>query len=115
MRMKIWERDIGKKLEGKCYVCERILYIDGFEAGHILAEFKGGLTQIDNLKVICKPCNGSMGIMNLEEFKKNLTSKDKENIIINENLLEDDNKLMNLFDEDLWKKIKNSHSYVNQL
>jgi hypothetical protein len=75
LRMKVWEVNIGDFFIGKCYVCEREIRPDSFEAGHIIAEKNGGEVHIDNLKPICKPCNGSCGTMNLEEFKKSMTLK----------------------------------------
>ena len=72
LRMKLWKETFGDTLNGKCCCCERELQIDNFEAGHIIAEKNGGLTVIENLSVCCKPCNTSMGVQNLEEFKKSL-------------------------------------------
>ena len=60
-------------MKGNCYVCNRMLEYDNFEAGHIIAEANGGETTLDNLRAICKPCNTSMRTTNLEEFKKTLT------------------------------------------
>lgn len=70
LRMKLWESTIGDKITGNCYCCTRQIKIDNFDAGHIIAEANGGQTTIENLKVICKPCNLSCGVQNLEEFKK---------------------------------------------
>ena len=45
---------------------------DSFECGHIQSVFYGGKTNYNNLEPICSICNGSMGIMNLNEFKTSL-------------------------------------------
>jgi len=74
LRMKLWGKEIGDTLSGTCYVCERELQIDNFQAGHIVSEANGGKITIDNLKVICKPCNTSCGTMNLVDFKAKFTS-----------------------------------------
>ena len=42
LRKKVWERDIGQTIKGSCYVCDRILEFDQFEAGHIIAEANDG-------------------------------------------------------------------------
>jgi 5-methylcytosine-specific restriction endonuclease McrA len=76
----LWEIHFGKSLIGNCYCCnEQIQYNKNYEAGHIEAEARGGKTEINNLKPVCRTCNRSMGTMNMEEFKKRLTN-DKEHI-----------------------------------
>ena len=72
IRTKLWEDTFGDTLKGVCYVCDRHLKNDNFEAGHIIAEANGGKMTISNLKVVCKPCNQSCGTTNLEEFKNNM-------------------------------------------
>lgn len=69
LRMKVWETYIGNSLNGNCYVCNRPLKIDSFEAGHIIAECNGGQPILENLRVVCKPCNNSCYTTNLEDFK----------------------------------------------
>lgn len=73
LRIKLWTETFGVTLYGKCYCCDRDLKVDNFEAGHIVSEANGGKMTINNLKVLCKPCNGSCGTMNLEEFKESMT------------------------------------------
>ena len=70
LRMRVWEKYIGNVLYGYCYVCEREIKIDSFEAGHIIAEKNGGEIHIDNLRPTCKPCNTSCSTMNMDEFKQ---------------------------------------------
>lgn len=74
LRLKVWELTIGNTLHGNCYCCNTKLTYNSFQAGHIIAEAKGGQTVIDNLRVICKLCNTSCGTKNLNEFKKTLIS-----------------------------------------
>jgi 5-methylcytosine-specific restriction endonuclease McrA len=72
VRHQVWKKYIGNTLEGKCYVCNRIVYYDNFDAGHVVAEANGGEISVSNLRVTCKPCNTSCGTKNLDEFKKML-------------------------------------------
>ena len=62
----IFGEDIGKHL---CYCCNKNwIRQNNFEAGHVIAECKGGKTNVDNLRPICRECNGSMGSKNMNEF-----------------------------------------------
>jgi hypothetical protein len=75
LRKKVWEKEIGDTLNGNCYVCDRSIQFDQFECGHIIAEINNGPTHIDNLKVLCKPCNNSCYTTDLEVFKNSIISK----------------------------------------
>ena len=68
-RMDLWRRDIGEQYHGKCYVCSGPLSIENFEAGHVIAVAKGGSDCIDNLRVVCSPCNKGMGTQHMEDYK----------------------------------------------
>jgi 5-methylcytosine-specific restriction endonuclease McrA len=68
LRLKVWRTQFGDNFIGNCYVCKRTLYLDSFEAGHIVSESNGGKLNINNLLPICKPCNGSCGTRNLFDF-----------------------------------------------
>ena len=67
----IWNKYIGEEIgKTKCPVCmDRFITQMNFHCGHIVAESKGGQTNIDNLMPICATCNMSMGTMNLIEFR----------------------------------------------
>ena len=110
LRKKVWEKEIGETIKGNCYVCSRQLEFDNFEAGHIVAEANSGETTLDNLKVVCKPCNTSMGTTNLEEFKKTMTSKETPKETSKETLKEIPNELT--YDEK-FKIIKTNSNFVN--
>jgi 5-methylcytosine-specific restriction endonuclease McrA len=75
VRTQVWKTHIGNTLDGKCYVCNRIVYYDNFDAAHIIAEANGGLIIVENLRVTCKPCNTSCGTQNLNDFKKMFNKK----------------------------------------
>lgn len=65
-----WDRYIGEdNMTGNCYCCKtaKISY-KSFQCGHVMAECKGGKTNIENLRPICSACNSSMGTMNMYEF-----------------------------------------------
>jgi hypothetical protein len=77
----VWDTYIGQDNgTGKCYVCVRKIDSKDFECGHIIAECKGGDMSIDNLRPVCRCCNGSVGSMNMDEFKK-IYFNIKKNII----------------------------------
>ena len=70
LKIQVKDRDIGKnEYMGKCFVCSSVINRDNCHIGHIIPEYKGGETKIDNLKAICISCNLSMGTNNLFEFK----------------------------------------------
>lgn len=54
-----------------------------FECGHILADSKGGMPTVENLRCICSVCNKSIGSTDMNKFKKeyNLNNNDQENEI----------------------------------
>jgi 5-methylcytosine-specific restriction endonuclease McrA len=77
LRIDVWNKYIGLNMgETKCLCCGifKIQQLN-FECGHIIAESLGGPTTVDNLLPICGSCNKSMGIKNLYEFKKILSTK----------------------------------------
>ena len=55
---------------GKCFVCNDDIERINVEAGHIIPEYKGGKTNLNNLKSICSTCNKSMGVQHLDDFKE---------------------------------------------
>ena len=78
IRTQVWKNTIGNSLDGKCYVCDRDVSYDNFDAGHIIPEAKGGDISVDNLRVVCKPCNTSCGTKNLNDFKKAFKKNNKD-------------------------------------
>lgn len=70
IKKKIFDMDIGEReFIGKCFVCSCEISRDNAQVGHIIPEYLGGETKIENLKAICKSCNCSMGTMNLLDYK----------------------------------------------
>jgi len=71
LRLDVWDKYIGKdERNGNCYVCNYKIDITEFEAGHIVAEVNGGLTNLENLRPTCKKCNRSVATMNMDEYKQ---------------------------------------------
>jgi 5-methylcytosine-specific restriction endonuclease McrA len=56
--------------KGECKVCNKEIKMTDFDAGHIIAVANGGSNNLDNLMPVCSLCNKSMGVQNLNEFKK---------------------------------------------
>ena len=52
--------------------CTNKISKNNFEAGHIIAESKGGETTLDNLRPICKSCNSSMGSKSWSEYESEI-------------------------------------------
>jgi hypothetical protein len=67
-----WNKWIGDDIaKHVCLCCETIeIKMNSFHCGHIIAESKGGITSVENLKPICATCNLSMGTNNFDDFKK---------------------------------------------
>ena len=68
-RNKVWEAFFTTN-SGTCYICNFHISSYTFEAGHIIAESKGGLAKLHNFRPVCKTCNNSMGTKNMDEYKK---------------------------------------------
>lgn len=70
VKNRLWDTTFGPEAgQGNCYVCGVIINSKSFEAGHVKAAAKGGLSTVENLRCICSDCNKSMGTHNLEVFK----------------------------------------------
>ena len=85
IKKQVWEKYIGKKYKGKCYVswCETILEPWDFEVGHNVPESKGGKLNIKNLRPICRLCNGCMGNhLTIDQFSRIMNPR-KPSIINN--------------------------------
>lgn len=68
LRKDVWILYNGNKFEAPCYVCTKHVDAHSFEAGHIISLHNGGLTEIENLRPLCKVCNRSMSARNMDEF-----------------------------------------------
>ena len=72
VRYDVWDRDIGaNKTIGQCYVNRtHEVTFHTFHVGHVRAVARGGSDALSNLRVICACCNSSMGVHDLEEYKR---------------------------------------------
>jgi hypothetical protein len=72
LKTSVWNKYIGAdKGTAFCYCCKQTQITQReFDTGHVTAEVNGGQTHIDNLRPICRKCNLSMGIINMEDFRK---------------------------------------------
>jgi 5-methylcytosine-specific restriction endonuclease McrA len=69
LRAGVWNKYMSDKVNGKCYVCSKIINAFDFEVGHVVSVSNGGKNNIENLRPICSLCNKSIGTKNLEDFK----------------------------------------------
>jgi HNH endonuclease len=72
VRMLVWSRWIGmSRGTAPCWCCKsHLINMFEFEAGHVHPRSAGGADTVENLRPICRPCNSSMGTMNLFDFQK---------------------------------------------
>lgn len=68
-RKAVWRREFGENETGVCPIsfCNLILKTgvkNGFQCGHIISEYNGGVTEVSNLRPICSGCNQSMSKTN---------------------------------------------------
>ena len=69
IRYALWNSVFGERVgSGPCSCCEREITQQTFEAGHVVAQSRGGSDSISNLRPICGPCNRSMGSTNMDEY-----------------------------------------------
>jgi len=57
-------------MDGKCFACDQPSSLEDFESGHIISKAHGGETCPENLKPVCRLCNGrgGMSTMHMYEF-----------------------------------------------
>ena len=70
LKRNVWHKWIGEDIGKVACLCCKLTNITqmSFSCGHIIAESKGGLLILDNLKPICVSCNSSMSTQNMDEF-----------------------------------------------
>jgi hypothetical protein len=66
LRESVWTKEYNELSEGKCPIksCNHIIYKNNFNCGHIISEYNGGETNLENLRPICTSCNSKMGTKN---------------------------------------------------
>ena len=73
LKIDIWGKYIGLAVgKSKCIVCKDTEILQSkFHGGHIVSEYNGGTTTLDNILPICSGCNTSMGTTNMTEYVAN--------------------------------------------
>jgi hypothetical protein len=64
VRSMVWQKYVGKKWKGECYVewCNNeFTVLSSWHVGHNIPESRGGTLKISNLRPICADCNLGMG------------------------------------------------------
>ena len=66
LKREVWIKEYGDKKEGKCPYknCINIIYEKDYSCGHIISEYNGGETTINNLRPMCYGCNNKLGKRN---------------------------------------------------
>jgi hypothetical protein len=81
VKAAVWNIYMGKKAETTCFIgCGTTISWNTFECGHVVADSKGGLPTIDNLRPICASCNQSMEAMDMRKFIADFGFKPKMKI-----------------------------------
>jgi len=73
-KTETWNAYIGESQGSADCLCCGLNKISArnFEAGHVIPEVDGGSIDVENLRPICKPCNGSMGSKNMIAYMKKM-------------------------------------------
>ena len=66
LKKEVWIKEYGDKKEGKCPYknCKNTIYEKDYSCGHIISEYNGGETTINNLRPMCYGCNNKLGKRN---------------------------------------------------
>ena len=71
LRKLVWKRYFGPDTtQGTCFVCGETITLDAFEAGHFISRDQGGGDDLDNVRPLCRACNGSMETESIPDFKR---------------------------------------------
>lgn len=68
------KRELMRRQDYTCAYCGHRRYPHQFEIDHIFPVVRGGSNDIENLQVICRPCNMRKGIQSDEEFRDRYAS-----------------------------------------
>lgn len=92
LRFSVWDTYGGAdKRTMQCYCgCGRIIRMENFHCGHVIAESRGGSTTLENLRPICSICNLSMRTKSMIDFCRESGYAMRANIIIDLTQTDDD-------------------------
>lgn len=70
VRVSVWNKYFSGSKVGVCYCCGARVRRNkgGWHCAHVVADVKGGLPTVSNLRVTCAHCNLSMGNQNLYAY-----------------------------------------------
>jgi len=98
IKLKVWRRDSGDNIICSCYICNKLVrppeiifnklkkilkynlnnyiyYAQKYahcHYGHVISEYNGGSTTVNNLKIICETCNLKQGKKNMNSYKPDI-------------------------------------------
>ena len=76
VRLLIWDNHMGKESEcGPCSACGKRITIEFMHAAHDISIASGGSNLVDNLRPCCSSCKLSIGVRNLDEFRRALLAE----------------------------------------
>ena len=78
------KRELFGLQEGECAVCHETLAYRSCEIDHIVPRAKGGGDEMENLQILCAPCNRDKRDRDYGDFKK-LKAAEREELIAEEN------------------------------
>ena len=85
IRLTVWNNYYRDQESSECpfnkYGCTNKISQgkNGFHCGHIVSEFNGGKTIIENLRPVCFNCNIIMGTTNWPEYEKKVKKAFRQN------------------------------------
>ena len=74
LRLEVWNKEYGSNIdEGICTIKNCTIKYkknsNDWDSGHIISEFNGGETTLNNLRPLCKQCNNCMGRVNWDIYE----------------------------------------------
>lgn len=72
LKTSVWNKYVGQQIGSKECICcgTNTMSSRDFHCSHVIAEAKGGRTDLDNLRPTCAKCNLSCATKNLREFAR---------------------------------------------
>lgn len=68
IRNQVWTTYCGEEFYGNCLCCKSKINVFDWECSHIVADARGGLPVVTNLRPCCRGCNNSMRDMDMKDY-----------------------------------------------